>query len=345
MYILGIETSCDDTSVSIVQDGKKILSCFSLSQYEAHKIYQGIVPEIASREHLKAIYSVTKHALEIANISLSEISAIAVTNYPGLIGSLVVGLNFAKGLAYSYDKPLIPINHLVAHFYSNFFENNIEFPFLGLIISGGHTAILIFNSFEDYIVAGKTIDDSCGEAFDKVAKYFNLGYPGGPVIDKIAKNGDPYSYNFPLALSDIQKYGLHFSFSGIKTAVIHFRKKYKITNNVDEKLEDILASFQYSIAKTLLLKVKSAIKKTNIKRILVAGGSAANSQIRKSLSTLEEEGVKIYFPPINLCSDNGAMVAGLGFHYYEKYKNNKLNFLTLDAESRMPEMKRNNFKT
>jgi N6-L-threonylcarbamoyladenine synthase len=341
MNILGIETSCDDTSISIVSDGKRIISLFSLSQNDAHKAYQGVVPEIASREHLKVIYSLTEKTLSNSKIPISEISAVAVTTFPGLIGSLVVGLNFAKGLAYRFNKPIIPINHLIAHFYSNFFENDIKFPFIGLLISGGHTALFKFNSFEDYTILGKTIDDSCGEAFDKVAKYFDLGYPGGPIIDKIAQDGNPISYNFPIALADIKKYGLNFSFSGLKTAVIHFRKKYKINQNEEEKLEDILASFQSAVAKTLILKTIKAIEKNGIKRLVISGGAAANSEIRKSFKILEKQGIEVYFPPLNLCSDNGAMVAGLAFHLVEKSLLNKSEFLSLDAKSRMVEMKRN----
>lgn len=341
MNILGIETSCDDTSISIVQDGKKIISLNSLSQYDAHKAYQGVVPEIASREHLKVIYSLTEKTLQESKINILDITAIAITSYPGLIGSLVVGLNFAKALAYRFEKPVIPINHLVAHIYSNFFENDIEFPFIALLISGGHTALFLFNSFEDYQILGKTIDDSCGEAFDKVAKHFNLGYPGGPIIDKIAQKGNPLSYDFPIALSDIKRYGLNFSFSGLKTAVIHFRKKYKKIKDEEEKIYDILASFQKAVAKTLILKTIKAIEKTGIKRIVISGGSAANSEIRNSFKLLENEGIKIYFPPLNLCSDNGAMVAGLGYHLLNKYSLDKNKFLTIDAKSRMSEMKRN----
>lgn len=345
MNILGIETSCDDTSISIVSDGKKILTLLSLSQNDAHKAYQGVVPEIASREHLKVIYSLTEKAISNSKIPISQISAVAVTTFPGLIGSLVVGLNFAKGLAYRYNKPIIPINHLIAHFYSNFFENDIKFPFIGLLISGGHTALFKFDSFEDYTILGKTIDDSCGEAFDKVAKHFDLGYPGGPIIDNLAKDGNSNAYNFPLALADIKKYGLNFSFSGLKTAVIHFRKKYKTNQNKDEKLEDILASFQNAVAKTLVLKTMKALEKTGIKRLVISGGAAANSEIRKSFMILKNNGIEIYFPPLNLCSDNGAMVAGLAYHLFEKNLLNKAEFLSLDAKSRMVEMKRNSLIT
>jgi len=341
MYIIGIESSCDDTSISIVEDGKKIISLITISQNEAHKIFQGVVPEIASREHLKTIHIATEKALDAANINIDDIDAIAVTAFPGLIGSLVIGLNFAKGLAYRYNKPLIPINHIMAHFYSSFFENEISFPFVGLLISGGHTALMKFNSFNDYTLIGKTIDDSCGEAFDKIAKNFNLGYPGGPIIDKLSQDGDTYSYDFPLALADIKKYGLNFSFSGLKTAVIHFRKKYKTDKNKEEKLEDILASFQLLVAKTLLYKAKIAIEKTNIKRIVITGGSAANSLIRRTFLELQKEGIEVYFPSTKLCSDNGAMVAGLGYHLFKNYNFNLDLFLQLDAKSRLPEMKRN----
>lgn len=345
MYILGIESSCDDTSVAIVQDGKKIISLFTLSQNDAHKNYQGVVPEIASREHLKVIDFATKKTLNEAKIKLDEIDYIAVTIYPGLIGSLVIGLNFAKGLAYKLKKPLIPVNHLIAHIYSVFFDNEITFPFLALLISGGHTALILFNSFLDYKILGKTIDDSCGEAFDKIAKNFNLGYPGGPIIDKISKNGNPDSYKFPLGLSDIKKYGLNFSFSGLKTAVIHFRDKYKIDKNKEEKIEDILASFQNSIAKTLFLKVNTAIKKTGIRNLVIAGGSAANSKIRDMFNLLKNDGVNVYFPPLNLCSDNGAMVAGLAFKLIESHSLYIDDFMELDAKAKILEMKRNSLIT
>lgn len=347
MYILGIETSCDDTSISIVQDGKKIISLFSVSQYKAHESFQGVVPEIASREHLKVIYKTTEETLIKSNLTFEQIDAIAVTTQPGLIGSLIIGLNFAKGLAYNFNKPLIPVNHLIAHVYSNFFNNNIEFPFISLLISGGHTALFVFYSFDQYKIIGKTIDDSCGEAFDKISKYFNLGYPGGPIIDNLSKNGNYLAYRFPLALADIKKYGLNFSFSGLKTSVIHFRDKYKVepSESQKEKIEDILASFQYSVAKTLLLKTKNAISKTGIKRIVVAGGSAANSEIRRTFEELKNNGIEVFFPPLNLCSDNGAMVAGLAYNYYLQNKNINYNYLSLDAKSRMVEMKRNNLIT
>ncbi len=376
MNILGIESSCDDTSIGIVRNGIEILSLYTISQNDAHKLFQGVVPEIASREHLKSINIVCETALKKINYDFNKIDTIAVTTYPGLIGSLVVGLNFAKGLAYRYNKPLIPINHLIAHFYSAFFENNINFPFLGLLISGGHTALFEFESFTKYKIIGKTIDDSCGEAFDKIAKYFNLGYPGGPIIDKLAQKGDPLVYKFPIALIDLKKYGLNFSFSGIKTAVINFRKKYKVIkeceknnemknkkenligkdnpNNkisISQKIEgyieseeniyDILASFQYIIAKTLLLKTKHAIEKTKINKIVITGGSAANSEIRKQFINLKKDGVEIYFPPMNLCSDNGAMVAGLAYHLIKEYDFNYDQFLQLDAKSKIFEMKRN----
>lgn len=409
MYILGIESSCDDTSISIVKDGKEILSNVVFSQIKKHEKYFGVVPEIASREHLKIIDFVFNEAIKLSNIPLTKIDAIAVTNYPGLIGSLIVGVNFAKGLSISLGKPLIAVNHLIAHIYSSFLSNDIEFPIIALLISGGHTAIIRMNDFFDYEIIGKTIDDATGEAFDKVSKYFELGYPGGPIIDKLSKYGNKDAYSFPVPLNNLKKYGLNFSFSGIKTAVMYHREKYKNTKiintnqneniiekkqnenivgnkqkgnivkkeqnkNIDKKkidlskdkdefyynmilkqkylksvkklgenenLFDIAASFQNTIAKTLYLKVNAALKQNpDIKNIVVAGGASANSKVRELLSDFQSSGFKVHFPPLNLCMDNGAMVAGIAYHYY-----NKKIFadLTLNPFSRIKTLKRGTF--
>lgn len=361
MNILGIESSCDDTSVSLVEDGYKIRSLVSQSQYSAHEKFSGVVPEIASREHLKAILPTCKAAIQQAKISLNNIDAIAVTTQPGLIGSLVVGVNFAKGLAYKLKKPIIPVNHLIAHIYAAFFENKIDFPLLALLISGGHTAIVMMQSFFEYTIIGKTLDDSCGEAFDKIAKYFNLGYPGGPIIDKLAQKGNSNAYNFPTTLVDIKKYGANFSFSGLKTAVIHFRKKYKNIDSIgketyEESVEDIAASFQKTMVDTLLLKTRYAIDQTGIKKLVIAGGSSANTEIRKRFNLLKKNGIEVYFPPSNLCTDNGAMVAGLAYHIfiheYLKDKDSSSSFdfqnyrfpFELNPQSRVPDFGKKHHK-
>ncbi len=368
MIICAIESSCDDTSIAFVKNGNKILSNITSSQIEKHADFFGVVPEIASREHLTTIDKVYSIALKEANISESAIDAIAVTSYPGLIGSLIIGVNFAKGLSFKINKPLISVNHLLGHIYSAFFDNDISFPLISLLISGGHTTIIKMNSLFDYQIIGKTLDDSCGEAFDKIAKFFELGYPGGPIIDKLAKYGNPKAYEFPLPLRNMKKYNLNFSFSGFKTAVMYHRKKYqnesftnidfnsedsKFLQNMinhnkyliknkkldeDENIFDIAASFQNQVAKILTLKVKESFNRNDIKNFIIAGGSSANTEIRSQLNNLAKQlNLNLYMPNLKLCMDNAAMIGGIAYHYA---LNNKFSKLDLAPYSRIKKLKR-----
>ena len=331
MLILGIETSCDDTSAAIVRDGKEILSNIVSSQDEFHKAFSGVVPEIASRRHLESINHVVKYAFEEAGLEMGGVDSIAVTTRPGLIGSLIVGLSAAKAYAYSWNKPIIPINHISAHLYSAAFGGDLDYPLIGLVISGGHTLLIKASSPTDLEFLGTTIDDAVGEAYDKIAKHFGLGYPGGPVIDRLASRGDSGAYDFPRSLLNQDKHRYNFSFSGIKTAVIHQRDRFKKDSSKSEDVKDIAASFQNTVSEILLEKVKRAVRDTGIKRVAVAGGVAANSSINRVFTQQDE--FKAVFPPKKLCTDNAAMVAGLAFHVKEKYSYKEA--MLFDAKSRI----------
>lgn len=336
MIVLGIETSCDECAASIVVDGKKILSNIIASQIEMHTPYQGVVPELASRLHTEWIAKVVDESVQEAGIKLSEIDGIAVTNRPGLSGALLVGLNFAKGLAASLDKPFIGIDHIRAHLFAPHLENELEYPYLGLLLSGGHTIICKVSGFDDIEVLGTTIDDAIGEAFDKVAKYYKLGYPGGVIIDKLAQKGNPDAFSFPnpRLKNMYKKYDV--SYSGLKTAVINQLDKF--WNGKDEKsYENIAASFQKAAVSIFMKRVKMALDDTGLTRVAAGGGVAANSLFRKSLTMLADTGdVKVYFPSHQLCTDNGAMIAGLGYHYL---KNNEYSDYSLTVSARVPAFK------
>ena len=330
MHILGIETSCDECSAAVVTDGRFLLSNVVASQIEIHKPYMGVVPEIASRTHVKWINNVVKKALVEAGVSFDEIHGIAVTNKPGLSGALLTGLSFAKGLSFASGKPFIAVDHIFAHIYASHLENEINYPYLGLLVSGGHTIIAIIKSYEDMQILGTTIDDACGEAFDKVAKFYNLGYPGGVVIDKLSKLGDPNAFSFPDPSLHKGEHQYDISYSGLKTAVINqldqfHNKGYEKTN------ENIAASFQKTAINMLLKRLLKAIENTGIKTVVTGGGVAANSYLRQSLSELK--GITVYSPSLKLCGDNGAMIAGLGYHYL---KNNIKSGLETTVLSRVP---------
>ena len=330
MKVLGIETSCDECSAAVVKDGKILLSNVVASQIEMHKPYMGVVPEIASRIHVKWISNVVKTALEEAEVSFDEIDGIAVTNKPGLSGSLLTGLSFAKGLSFASGKPFIAIDHIFAHIYAAHLENEINYPYLGLLVSGGHTIIAVIKSYEDMQILGTTIDDACGEAFDKVAKFYNLGYPGGVVVDKLAEQGDPNAFCFPNPSLHKGEHLYDISYSGLKTAVINqldqfLNKGYEKTN------ENIAESFQKAAIDMLLKRLLKAIENTGLKTVVTGGGVAANSYLRKSLSQLN--GITVYSPSLKLCGDNGAMIAGLGYHYL---KNNIKSGLETTVLSRVP---------
>ena len=325
--ILGIETSCDETSCALVLGGKKILSNVISSQIPIHKRYGGVVPELASRAHLKNLPYITDKALSAAKKSYSDLDCIAVTYGPGLVGALLIGVSFAKGLGFSLGIPVIGINHIQAHIYANFLENpDISFPFVSMVVSGGHTSLFYLKSFDDLKLLGQTKDDACGEAFDKIAKILGLGFPGGPVIDRISRNGDPEAIDFPRAY--MGKDNLDFSFSGLKTAVFRFFSDKK--KREQYSIEDIAASFQTSIVDVLVDKCLYAAKKKKVKSVLLAGGVGRNSLLRSRLFDEGRKlGMNIYAPSPILCTDNAAMIAGLG---YLKFKNMKKEDILLDGE-------------
>jgi len=327
MLILGIETSCDETAAAVVENGKKILSNVVASQVDLHRKFWGIVPEIASRKHLELIVPIIKESLGEACIKLKDLDAVAATYGPGLLGSLLVGLTVAKGLAYALELPFIGINHLEAHFYANFLSYpEIVLPLVGLIISGGHTELIYLSKEREYEILGTTRDDAVGEAFDKVARILDLGYPGGPIIEKMAEKGNPQSIDLPL--THFKNNSLDFSFSGIKTAVLYYVKDLE-RKKAPVSTADIAASFQLKIAQMLsknLFKV-ACLKK--VKQIILGGGVSANLFLRSFLEKEKPDHIKIFFPPLELCTDNAAMVAACA---YAKVKQGKISPLSLDAQ-------------
>ena len=325
--ILAIESSCDETSASICIDGK-ILSNFIANQ-KVHEKYGGVVPELASRAHMQNIVPVVDAALSTANCQLSTIDAIAFTQAPGLIGSLLVGTQFAKSVALALNKPLIAVHHMQAHVLANLIDENNrpEFPFLCLTVSGGHTQIVLATSPLQLEVIGKTIDDAAGEAFDKSAKLLGLPYPGGPLVDKYALDGNPLAFKF----AEPQIQGLDFSFSGLKTSVLYFLQKQE-TGFIEKNLNDLCASIQYTIINILLKKITKAVQQTNIKNICIAGGVSANSGLRKSLQEMgTKHGWKTYTPKFEYCTDNAAMIA---ITAYYKYLANDFSNLSVSPSAR-----------
>ena len=382
--ILAIETSCDETSTAVIKDGSKILSNIVATQVEFHKKYGGIVPEIASRKHIEVINPIIEQALNKAKVKYKDLAAVAVTHGPGLVGSLLVGLCAAKALSFSLNIPLIGINHLEAHIYANFLlqdtclagrqaitkiqdtnkhqtsknKNQTLFPFICLLVSGGHTMIVLVEGHGKYKVLGRTRDDAAGEAFDKVARFIKLGYPGGPIIDKLAKEGNPEAINFPRPMlarrssksgGGMEKnFGYDFSFSGIKTAVVNYVNNSSVTvtkpvssrgNSYEKKDEkrnritkraslphnvaDLAASFQQAVVDVLVTKTIRAAKEYNCKTIALAGGVAANSCLRKEL-TEKGQGLNILVPPLSLCTDNAAMVGCLGYYKLQQSQTSDL---------------------
>ncbi len=325
LITLAIETSCDETSAAVLNDDK-VLSNIISSQF-FHSKYGGVVPEVASREHLKKITEITEESLEKANIKLSNIDLIAATSEPGLIGALLVGLNFAKSLSVSLDKPFVPVNHIQAHLYSNFLsEQKSEFPFIGLIVSGGHTLLILAEDFFKHRVIGRTIDDAAGEAFDKVAKLLGLAYPGGPLIDKLSQNGSKDFHRFPEA--KVKGKEFDFSFSGIKTSVLYYLREIEFEKNRNEKLlNDICASFQEAVVNSLADKTFNAARKYGVKNISVSGGVSANSELRKKFNSQNKNGYNVYFPEPEYSTDNAAMI-GLTAYYKYSMSNDKDFFKT-----------------
>ncbi|MEC2159466.1 tRNA (adenosine(37)-N6)-threonylcarbamoyltransferase complex transferase subunit TsaD [Virgibacillus halodenitrificans] len=314
-FILGIETSCDETAVAIVKNGKEIISNVVASQIESHKRFGGVVPEIASRHHVEQITVVLEEAFTDAELTWDSIDAIAVTEGPGLVGALLVGVNAAKALAFAKQKPLIGVHHIAGHIYANRLQNEFEFPLLALIVSGGHTELVLMNEHGKYELLGETRDDAAGEAYDKVARMLELPYPGGPQIDRLAKSGE-VTIDFPRAWLEQGSYD--FSFSGLKSSVINTIHNAKQRGELLSN-EDIAASFQESVIDVLTTKTVNAAKEFQVKQVIVAGGVAANQGLR---SALEEQfnqlNIPLLIPPLHLCTDNAAMIAAAGTIAYEQ---------------------------
>ncbi len=334
MLVLGIETSCDECSIAIVEDGRRILGQVIATQTEQHAPYSGVVPEIASRTHTEWISGVYQRARTDAGVSGGDLDAVAVTNRPGLSGSLVVGLSFAKGLALGLDLSLVGVDHVRAHLYAPQLEREVEYPFLGVLVSGGHTIIARVHDPLSIDILGTTIDDACGEAFDKVAKHYQLGYPGGVVIDRLAREGDARAFRFPDASLHKGEHRYDVSYSGLKTAVINQLDQFW-DQRYEKSLSNIAASFQKSAIDLLLKRVSRAVEDTGLKRVVAGGGVAANTYLREMLGSLP--GVDAVYPSLALCTDNGAMVAGLGFHLLRSGQRADLD---LDASARVPGFRR-----
>ncbi|MBS5854673.1 MAG: tRNA (adenosine(37)-N6)-threonylcarbamoyltransferase complex transferase subunit TsaD [Clostridium sp.] len=317
VIILGIESSCDETSVSIVKNGREVLSNVINTQISIHELYGGVVPEIASRNHIENISPVMKEALKEANIKIDDIDAVACTYGPGLVGALLVGVSYAKALSYAANKPLIGVNHIQGHIAANYITyKDLKPPFLTLLISGGNTQLVLVKDYTEFEILGKTKDDAVGEAFDKIARVIGLGYPGGPKMDKLAKEGTPN-----IELPKVHVEGLNFSFSGLKTAIINLHHKNPNINKAD-----LAASFEKDVAEILLKNTKMAVKETKINKIALAGGVSANSYIRKAFKELEEkENIQVYYPELKLCTDNAAMIASAGYYNYLKDNFSDLN--------------------
>lgn len=321
--ILGIETSCDETAAAVVYKGGEILSNVVSSQVEFHKKYGGVVPEIASRKHLELINPVIEEALDQArrggqaSLGYKDLSAVAVTIGPGLVGALLIGLATAKTLSYTFSLPLLGINHLQAHIYANFIEHpELKPPFVALVVSGGHTSLALMNEDYTFRVLGETLDDAAGEAFDKIARFLSLGYPGGPAIGELARKGNAEAIPFPRAMMKAKTYD--FSFSGLKTAVLNYvsrrdREKEQVV------VEDVVASFQMAIVDVQVEKIMQALRETGLDKIVLAGGVAANYLLREKLEDKAAEvKAKVYYPSSPLCTDNAAMIASLGYYHLKK---------------------------
>lgn len=326
IYILGIESSCDETSCSIVKNGKEEIVTVILSQIEIHTLYGGVVPEIASRNHVKDITIVIEECLKKANMKMEEIDGIAVTYGPGLIGSLLVGIEAAKTLSFIFDKPLIPVHHIAGHIYANNIEKEMTFPCMVLVISGGHTDLIYMDKHYSFRRIGGTLDDAVGECFDKVARVINVGYPGGPIVDKLAQEGSP-SYKLPIPMNDNS---YNFSFSGLKSAIINLvHNEQQKGNEINQK--DLAASFQKVVVESLTSKTIRSMKEQNVKTLILAGGVAANSGIRQEfLKLAKENNFDFSYPSIKYCTDNATMIAAAG---YFMYKENRFATLELNGKS------------
>ncbi len=335
MNILGIDTSCDDTSAAVVSDGCRVLASVVNSQVKIHHPYGGVVPELASREHLRNIVPVVSEALSGAKLDMRDIRGVAVTIGPGLIGSLLVGLYYAKGFAYVRKIPMVGINHLEGHILSIFLEEDIpSFPFVALTVSGGHTSLYLVEGFGRYTLMGQTLDDAAGEAFDKVAKVLHLGYPGGVVIEKLSHSGDKEKIHFPRA--HLAPGSLDFSFSGIKTSVALYVKKWETSAQEKDQasLADIAASFQEAVVDVLVQKVMVAVEKTGVSSVVMAGGVACNKVLRENMkAAASPKGIGVFYPRPAYCTDNGAMIALAGYH---RIIHGERADLSMDVKSRFP---------
>lgn len=325
--VIGIESSCDETSCAIIKNGREVLANIVSSQIDIHKKFGGVVPEVASRKHVEVISNVVKEAIEVSNIDYKDIDLVAATYGPGLVGALLVGLSYAKGLSLSINKPFVGVNHIEGHIAANYIAHKeLEPPYLCLIVSGGHTHLVLVKDYTSFEIIGRTRDDAAGEAYDKVARSLGLGYPGGPLIDALAKQGNAYAIDFPKAYLEDDSFD--FSFSGLKSAVLNYLNKMNMTGTEIVK-EDVAASFQRAVVEILVEKAISAAKKYNMDTICLAGGVAANSKLREMMDKeCKKNKIKFYYPPLNLCTDNAAMIASAGYY---NYKNGIMSNLDLNA--------------
>lgn len=315
IYVLGIETSCDETAASVVKNGTEIVSNVVASQIESHKRFGGVVPEIASRHHVEQITIVIEEALQQADLAAAELSAVAVTEGPGLVGALLVGVNAAKAFAFAHSLPLVGVHHIAGHIYANRLEQEMEFPLLSLVISGGHTELILMKEHGDFTVIGETRDDAAGEAYDKVARTLNLPYPGGPHIDRLAHESTE-AVDFPRVWLEEGSYD--FSFSGLKSSVLNYMHNMKQRGEAPVP-EAVAAGFQNSVVEVVTAKTLRAAREFGVKQVIAAGGVAANKGLRTSLAeTFEEEKIPFFIPPLPLCTDNAAMIAAAGTVMYEK---------------------------
>lgn len=330
IIVLAIESSCDETACAIVKNGREILSNVISTQIEIHRRFGGVVPEIASRNHTLAIETVVKEAIEKAAVTKNDIDIIAVTYGAGLLGALLVGVSFAKALAYAWQKPLMAVSHIKGHLAANYLSGDLEPPYVCLLVSGGNSAILKVEDYEKTQLLGATKDDAAGEAFDKVARILNLPYPGGPEIEKAAKSGKP---TIKFAAPHFKDNGISLSFSGLKTAVLNFVNSQKQKGN-EINIADIACSFQHSIVEQLYEATVRAVKETGLNTLAISGGVSANGYLRKKFDSLKEKGIKVYYPPLNLCTDNAAMIASAAYFMFKS--GIPFSDFTLDSSANVP---------